>query len=140
MRVHVRNRVLGMVACKGAAIDRQWWYCTMLSLLCMCITSLYYVWCCRCCCCQDAVAAYEAKYNRLKTRYRELTEAHREEVDGLHEEIAGLQERLVDLEAAAAQLEEARCVGRMHSLFTCHLASQQGSYTSWLVTYSTCSL
>lgn len=57
---------------------------------------------------QDAVAAYEAKYNRLKTRYRELTEAHREEVDGLHEEIAGLQERLVDLEAAAAQLEAAR--------------------------------
>jgi hypothetical protein len=58
---------------------------------------------------QDAVAAFEAKYNRLKTRYRELTEAHREEVDGLHDEIAGLQERLVDLEAAAAQLEVARC-------------------------------
>jgi septal ring factor EnvC (AmiA/AmiB activator) len=57
---------------------------------------------------QDAVAAFEAKYNRLKTRYRELTEAHRVEVDGLHDEIAGLQERLVDLEAAAAQLEAAR--------------------------------
>eukprot|EP00882_Tetradesmus_deserticola_P021738 GHRQ01023535.1.p3 GENE.GHRQ01023535.1~~GHRQ01023535.1.p3 ORF type:complete len:143 (+),score=75.83 GHRQ01023535.1:695-1123(+) len=57
---------------------------------------------------QDAVAAFEAKYNRLKTRYRELTEAHREEVDGLHDEIAGLQERLVELEAAAAQLEVAR--------------------------------
>lgn len=57
---------------------------------------------------QETVAAYEAKYNRLKTRYRELTELHREEVDKLHDEIGSLQERVVELEALAAQLEAAK--------------------------------
>lgn len=60
---------------------------------------------------QETVAAYEAKYNRLKSRYRELSELHREEVDKLHDEIAALQERVVELEALAAQLEAARWVG-----------------------------
>lgn len=54
---------------------------------------------------QEAVAAYEAKYNRLKGRYRQLSEAHRQEVDGLHEEIAGLQARAAELQATTAQLE-----------------------------------
>jgi hypothetical protein len=57
---------------------------------------------------QETVAAYEAKYNRLKSRYRELTELHSEEVDKLHDEITTLQERVVELEALAAQLEAAR--------------------------------
>jgi predicted nuclease with TOPRIM domain len=57
---------------------------------------------------QETVAAYEAKYNRLKSRYRELAELHREEVDKLHDEIGTLQERVVELEALAAQLEAAR--------------------------------
>lgn len=59
---------------------------------------------------QETVAAYEAKYNRLKSRYRELTELHSEEVDKLHDEINTLQERVVELEALAAQLEAARWV------------------------------
>jgi DNA repair exonuclease SbcCD ATPase subunit len=61
-----------------------------------------------CVCVQETVAAYEAKYNRLKSRYRELTEVHREEVDKLHDEIASLQERVVELEAQTAQLEAAK--------------------------------
>lgn len=61
-----------------------------------------------CCCTQDTVAAYEAKYNRLKTRFRELTANHQDEVSGLHEEIAALQDKLTTSEAAAAQLEAAR--------------------------------
>lgn len=65
---------------------------------------------CRASIAQETVAAYEAKYNRLKSRYRELTELHSEEVDKLHDEINTLQERVVELEALAAQLEAARWV------------------------------
>eukprot|EP00775_Hariotina_reticulata_P010260 gene10260-10419_t len=57
---------------------------------------------------QETVAAYEAKYNRLKTRYRQQSESHREEVDQLHDEIAALQERNVELEILTAQLEAAK--------------------------------
>lgn len=63
---------------------------------------------------QDTVAAYEAKYNRLKSRYRELTASHRDEVEGLHAEIGALQEKVVNLEASAAQLDAARHVEAVH--------------------------
>jgi hypothetical protein len=56
----------------------------------------------------ETVAAYEAKYNRLKARYREVQEGHREEVDALHDELAATHEKLRAAELAVQQLESCK--------------------------------
>lgn len=50
-------------------------------------------------------AAFEAKYNCLKTRFRKMEDNYRRELDTLHEEIAVLQDRMKKLDAARAQAQ-----------------------------------
>lgn len=47
-----------------------------------------------------AQAAFEAKYNCLKSRFRKMEDSYRHELDALHEEIAVLQDRMKKLDAA----------------------------------------
>lgn len=89
--------------CRSAAVKALLWYVSCSSAGRPSLMQLVL-----CLLLQETVAAYEAKYNRLKSRHRELTELHSQEVDKLHDEISTLQERVVELEALAAQLEVAR--------------------------------
>ncbi|WIA29048.1 hypothetical protein OEZ86_011561 [Tetradesmus obliquus] len=52
-----------------------------------------------------AQAAFEAKYNCLKSRFRKMEDSYRHELDALHEEIAVLQDRMKKLDAARAQAQ-----------------------------------